>query len=188
MKKIIIIILAALSLVACSNQKTEPKNQSSSSSSSKQVKKTEIKPDKPNIHKKYPGLTLMTIPSEFRGTWYRSNPFSKKARKLVITNHLVNNSVVYENTGNIKLDHNSEKQNKQYAGDISIGRVSQKNGQSRLHVHDILGTVDLTYITGTFKGHECLYLAYFSGDIHGAIFKDANTAIKYRKYDFSKMN
>lgn len=188
MKKLIPIILASLFLVGCSNQKLQSHN-SSSSTSSKQVKKNASPTaPKPDIHKKYPGLTLMTIPSQFRGTWYRSDPFSKNARKLVITDHLVNNSVLYKKTGKFKLDHNSAKQNKEYAGDISLGRVMQKNGQTWLRVRDILGSVDLIYITGNFKGHECLYLAYSSGDIHSAIFKDAKTALKYRKYDFSKVN
>jgi hypothetical protein len=52
---------------------------------------------------------------------------------------------------------------------------------------DFLDTVDIIYITGTFKGHRCLYLAYSSGDIHSAIFKDQKAALKYRKYDFSKV-
>ena len=168
MKKLIPIILASLFLVGCSQQKPHLQN-SSSPTSSKQVKKNASPTaPKPDIHKKYPGLTLMTIPSQFRGTWYRSDPFSKNARKLVITDHLVNNSVLYKKTGKFKLDHNSAKQNKEYAGDISLGRVMQKNGQTWLRVRDILGSVDLIYITGNFKGHECLYLAYSSGDIHSA--------------------
>lgn len=192
MMKVLVIILASLSLAACSNQNTKSQSQSTVSSSKKVAKSekktpraTEVKLD---IHKKYAGLPLMTIPSEFRGTWYRSDAFSKKARKLVITKHLVNDSVLYQKTGKVKLDHNSAKQNKQYAGDISIARVEQKNGQSWLRVHDVLGTVDLIYITGQFKGHKCLYLAYSSGDIHSAIFTDKKTAIKYRKYDFSKIS
>ncbi|WP_297815491.1 hypothetical protein [uncultured Lactobacillus sp.] len=86
------------------------------------------------------------------------------------------------------MDHNSEKQNKVYAGDISIGRIEQRNGTQWLRVRDVLGTVDFIYIPGNFQGHQCLFLAYSSGDIHSAIFKNAKTAIKYRKYDFSKVN
>ena len=128
-------------LVGCSNQKPQSHN-SSSSTSSKPVNKNIIpKAPKPNIHKKYPCLTLMTIPSQFCGTWYRSDPFSKKARKLVITNHLINDSVLYKKIDKFKLNHNSAKQNKEYAGDI-----------------------------------------------HSAIFRDAKTALKYRKYVFSKVN
>ena len=52
---------------------------------------------------------------------------------------------------------------------------------------DFLDTVDIIYITGTFKGNQCLYLAYSSGDIHSAMFKDKKAALKYRKYDFSKI-
>ena len=176
-------------LSACSNHNNtqKPTNKPQTHYQSKK-QNTPIKSNKPDLKKKYRGLKLMTVPSEFRGTWYRSDAFSKKARKLIITNHLVNGSVLYKKVGKFKLDHNSTKQNKEYAGNISLGNYLQKNGQSWLRVTDILGTVDLVYITGNFKGHECLYLAYSSGDIHSAIFKDAKTAIKYRKYDFSKVN
>ena len=34
---------------------------------------------------------------------------------------------------------------------------------------------------------HCLYLAYSSGDIHSAMFKDKKVALHYRKYDFSKV-
>lgn len=179
-------------LTACSNQdntqkQASPSNKPKTHYQSKN-KNYKAKSTKTNLKKKYRGLRLMTIPSEFRGTWYRSDTFSKKARKLIITNHLVNGFVLYKKVGKFKLDHNSTKQNKEYAGNISLGKYLQKNGQSWLRVTDILGPVDLVYITGNFKGHECLYLAYSSGDIHSAIFKDAKTAIKYRKYDFSKVN
>ncbi|WP_251716630.1 lipoprotein [Lactobacillus agrestimuris] len=188
MKKVIPVILLALALTACSNQSNEKQSSGSSSNTYHVEKHTNHESEKPDIHKRYKGLKLMTIPSDFRGTWYRSDAFSKSARKLVITNHLVNDSVLYEKVGNFKLDHNSTEQNKEYAGDISLGQIQNKNGQTWLRVRDILGTVDLIYITGNFKGHECLYLAYSSGDIHSALFKDAKTAIKYRKYDFSKIN
>ena len=191
MKKAIILLIVTLSLTACSNQKTKQNDSSKSHSTSSKVqtKKTQIKEKKPDISKKYPGLSLMTIPSEFHGSWYRSDEFSKKARKLVITKHLVNDSVVYQKTGNVKLDHNSEKQNKQYAGDISIGKVTTINGRPSLRIHDVLGSVDIIYMLGEFKGHQCLFLAYDFGDreIHGALFKDASLAIKYRKYNFSKI-
>ncbi|GAA3627941.1 hypothetical protein GCM10022297_03120 [Lactobacillus hamsteri] len=189
-KKISILIFSLFMFTACSNQNNTQKQASSSNKPKThyQSKNSQIKSTKPNLKKKYHGLKLMTVPSEFRGTWYRSDAFSKKARKLIITNHLVNESVLYKKVGKFKLDHNSTKQNKEYAGNISLGKYLQKNGQSWLRVTDILGPVDLVYITGNFKGHECLYLAYSSGDIHSAIFKDAKTAVKYRKYDFSKVN
>lgn len=192
-KKIFVLLFSTLLLAACSNQNNDSQKQSRSSTKPKthyQSKKKESQNTsaKPNLKKKYRGLKLMTVPAEFRGTWYRSDAFSKKARKLVITKHLINGSVLYKKVGKFKLNHNSTKQNKEYAGDISLGKYLHKNGQSWLRVTDILGTVDLVYITGNFKGHECLYLAYSSGDIHSAIFKDAKTALKYRKYDFSKVN
>lgn len=184
MKKIILIAAAALFLSACSQQ-AQKKPHSTHTTSSPQARQSSKYPQA-DIHKKYPGLKLMTVPAEFRGTWYRSDPFANKARKLVITKHLVNGSVLYRKISQIKLDHNSLKQ-KKYAGDISLGRLSQKNGQNWLRVQDILGTVDLVYISGAFKGHKCLYLAYSSGDIHSAIFKNPQVALKYRKYDFSRV-
>ncbi|TSO26688.1 hypothetical protein [Lactobacillus sp. LL6] len=187
MKKAIVSIIAILGLTACSSQNNNSKNHTNSSKVQNKV--TQIKEKKIDTSKKYPGLSLMTIPSEFRGNWYRSDEFSKSARKLVITKHLVNDSVVYQKTGNIKLDHNSEKQNKQYAGNISIGKVDTINGLSSLRIRDVLGSVDIIYMLGTFKGHQCLFLAYDFGDreIHGVLFKKADLAVKYRKYDFSKL-
>lgn len=187
MKKFIVVVITLLSLAACSKPSLKQDNTLTRSSST--VHKKLIQSKKIDTSKKYPGLSLMTIPSEFRGSWYRSDEFSKSARKLVITKHLVNDSVVYQKTGNIKLDHNSEKQNKQYAGNISIGKVDTINGLSSLRIRDVLGSVDIIYMLGTFKGHQCLFLAYDFGDreIHGVLFKKADLAVKYRKYDFSKL-
>lgn len=97
-------------------------------------------------------------------------------------------SVVYQKTDpNLNLSHRSEKDNKTYAGDATMVSFEDKNGSQWLRARGFLDTVDIIYITGTFKGHRCLYLAYSSGDIHSAIFKDQKAAIKYRKYDFSKI-
>lgn len=191
MKRVIFILLLSSLLAACSTNASStqdhPAQPKSTERSAKtvQVSRNSYKPD---IHKKYPGLKLMTIPESFRGTWYRSDAYSKKARKLVISKHIVNDEVMYEKIGNFKLDHNSEKQNKIYSGSIAIGSVSTINNQICLRTRDVLGTVDLIYIPGSFQGYPCLYLAYSSGDIHSAIFKDPQTAIKYRKYDFSKID
>ena len=65
--------------------------------------------------------------------------------------------------------------------------LEDKNGSQWLRAPGFLDTVDIIYITGTFKGNQCLYLAYSSGDIHSAMFKDKKAALKYRKYDFSKI-
>lgn len=195
MKKIILLLVLAsplFSLSACGHHQTTNVKHATTVSSKKAhkhpVKKSIVNP-KPNLHKKYKGFKLTTIPTQFRGTWYRSDEFSKTARPLTITSHTIDHSVVYQKTDpNLKLDHNSEKQNKEYAGNASMISVENHNGASWLKVRGFLDTVDIIYITGNFKGHTCLYLAYPAGDIHGAIFKDKSTAIKYRKYDFSKVN
>ncbi|WP_297815489.1 hypothetical protein [uncultured Lactobacillus sp.] len=82
------ILLTAL-LTACSTQKND-KNENTSSSAKEPRTTVRIKKTTPDIQKKYPGLKLMTVPNQFRGTWYRSDEFSKKARKLVISEHLIN--------------------------------------------------------------------------------------------------
>ncbi|MDB6227351.1 hypothetical protein ODV20_09955, partial [Lactobacillus amylovorus] len=81
---------------------------SQSSSSSKIVRhETKSSSEAPhiNIHKKYKGFKLATVPSQYRGTWYRGDPYSKKARKLVITEHTVNGDVTYQKVDpNLKLN------------------------------------------------------------------------------------
>ena len=141
-----------------------------------------------DLNKKYPGFKLAMIPTVFQGTWYQTDRYSKTARKFIITKHTIMDSVVYQKTDpNLKLNHRSEKNNKVYAGDASMVSFEDKNGSKWLRARGFLDTVDLIYITGTFKGNQCLYLAYSSGDIHSAMFKDKKAALKYRKYDFSKI-
>lgn len=152
-------------------------------SNKKQYKSTS---SKINLHKKYKGFKLTTVPTEYRGTWYRADPYSKKATKLVITSHTFNGYVTYQKTDpNLKLDHNSEKQNKEYAGNAIM--ISTENGI--LRERGFLDTVDMVYKLGQFKGKNCLFMSYGtnSNAINGAAFKDKNTALKYRRYDFSKV-
>lgn len=128
------------------------------------------------------------IPTVFQGTWYQTDRYSKTARKFIITKHTIMDSVVYQKTyPNLNLNHRSEKNNKVYAGDASMVSFEDKNGSQWLRARGFLDTVDIIYIPGTFKGNQCLYLAYSSGDIHSAMFKDKKAALKYRKYDFSKI-
>ncbi len=188
MKKVALILFSTLLLTACSNtQNNQPKSSSSKSSitTSKNTVKTS---SKPNLNKKYPGFKLATIPTVFQGTWYQTDRYSKAARKFIITQHTIMDSVVYQKTDpNLNLNHRSEKNNKVYAGDASMVSFEDKNGSQWLRTREFLDTVDIIYITGTFKGNKCLYLAYSSGDIHSAMFKDKKAALKYRKYDFSKI-
>ena len=152
-------------------------------SSKKQYKNTS---SKINLHKKYKGFKLTTVPTEYRGTWYRADPYSKKATKLVITSHTFNGYVTYQKTDpNLKLDHNSEKQNKEYAGNAIM--ITTKNGI--LKERGFLDTVDMVYKLGQFKGKNCLFMSYGtnSNAINGATFEDKNTALRYRRYDFSKV-
>lgn len=188
MKKVALILFSTLLLTACSNtQNNQPK--SSSSKSSITTSKNFTRPStKPNLNKKYPRFKLATIPAVFQGTWYQTDRYSKTARKFIITKHTIMDSVVYQKTDpNLNLNHRSEKNNKVYAGDVSMVSFEDKNGSQWLRARGFLDTVDIIYITGTFKGNECLYLAYSSGDIHSAMFKDKKAALKYRKYDFSKI-
>lgn len=128
------------------------------------------------------------IPTVFQGTWYQTDRYSKTARKFIITKRTIMDSVVYQKIDpNLNLNHRSEKNNKVYAGDASMVSFEDKNGAQWLRARGFLDTVDIIYITGTFKGNQCLYLAYSSGDIHSAMFKDKKAALKYRKYDFSKI-
>lgn len=189
-KKILTLLLTPLLLLsACSSQTNTNKSQPAKTKQvAKKKKKALPKEAKLKLNKKYPGFKLTTIPTVFWGTWYRSDEFSKTARPLTITQHTIGDSVVYKKTNpNLKLDHNSETQNKTYAGGDSMITVENHNGQNWLHVREFLDTVDIIYITGTFKGQPCLYLAYSAGDIHSALFKNKKAAIKYRKYDFSKI-
>ncbi|MGE9902105.1 hypothetical protein ACQRB9_03600 [Lactobacillus johnsonii] len=188
MKKVALILFSTLLLTACSNtQNNQPKSSSSKSSitTSKNTVKTS---SKPNLNKKYPGFKLATIPTVFQGTWYQTDRYSKTARKFIITKHTIMDSVVYQKTDpTLNLNRRSEKNNKVYAGDATMISLEDKNGSQWLRARGFLDAVDIIYITGTFKGNQCLYLAYSSGDIHSAMFKDKKAALKYRKYDFSKI-
>lgn len=187
MKKLALILLSTLLLTACSNTSKNNQPKSSSSKSSITTSKTTTKTSsKPNLNKKYPGFKLAMIPTVFQGTWYQTDRYSKTARKFIITKHTIMDSVVYQKT-DPNLNHRSEKNNKVYAGDASMVSFEDKNGSKWLRARGFLDTVDIIYITGTFKGNQCLYLAYSSGDIHSAMFKDKKAALKYRKYDFSKI-
>ena len=189
MKKVALILLSTLLLTACSNTSKNNQSKSSNSASSTTTSKTTTKTSsKPNLNKKYPGFKLAMIPTVFQGTWYQTDRYSKTARKFIITKHTIMDSVVYQKTDpNLKLNHRSEKNNKVYAGDASMVSFEDKNGSKWLRARGFLDTGDIIYITGTFKGNQCLYLAYSSGDIHSAMFKDKKAALKYRKYDFSKI-
>ncbi len=183
MKKLILVLFSTLLLTACGNNSSNNNRTkySSSKSSSITSKKSKSVTPKPNLDKKYPGFKLATIPEAFQ-----TDTYSKKARKFTITKHTIMNSVVYQKTDpNLNLNHRSEKNNKTYAGDATMISFEDKNGAQWLRARGFLDTVDIIYITGTFKGNTCLYLAYSSNDIHSAMFKDKKAALKYRKYDFS---
>lgn len=191
MKKAIVLIsvMAAALLTGC-NKQTAKSNLSSQSSSSSKIVRHETKSSSEapriNIHKKYKGFKLATVPSQYRGTWYRGDPYSKKARKLVITEHTVNGNVTYQKVDpNLKLNRHSEKQNKKYSGNIVL---IDTQGNS-LKVRGFLDLVNLDYQPGQFKNHDCLFLSYGTDPsvINGAIFMDKNVALKYRKYDFTKV-
>ncbi len=160
----IILFPLFFSLSACSNRSSRPAtvNETVSSSATHKASK-QANEFKPNLKKKYPGFKLTSIPEQFRGTWYRSDPLSKS------------------------VDHNSEQKNKTYSGGDSMIAIEQHQGQTWMRVREFLTPVDIIYITGQFKGHPCLYLAYSSGDIHNALFKNKALAIKYKNYDFSKI-
>lgn len=188
MKKVALILFSTLLLTACSNTQNNQAESSSSKSSTITSKNTVKTSSKPNLNKKYPGFKLATIPTVFQGTWYQTDHYSKTARKFIITKHTIMDSVVYQKIDpNLSLNHRSEKNNKVYAGDATMISLEDKNGSQWLRARGFLDTVDIIYITGTFKGNQCLYLAYSSGDINSAMFKDKKAALKYRKYDFSKI-
>lgn len=188
MKKVALILFSTLLLTSCSNTQNNQSKSSSSKSSITTSKTTTKTSSKPNLNKKYPGFKLATIPTVFQGTWYQTDRYSKTARKFIITKHTIMDSVVYQKTDpTLNLNHRSEKNNKVYAGDATMISLEDKNGSQWLRARGFLDTVDIIYITGTFKGNQCLYLAYSSGDIHSAMFKDRKAALKYRKYDFSKI-
>lgn len=187
MKKniLLFLLLSSLTLTACQNSNSqtpkshEPQTTKNSHSFKKSVPKI-------SIHHKYKGFKLATVPAIFHGTWYRGDPFSKKARKLIISNHKVNGDITYKKVdSNLKLDHNSVKQNKKYVGNICLINV-QRNS---LKVRGFLDTVDLIYKTGWFKGHPCLFMSYGTNPqaVNGVVFKEKKIAIKYRKFDFSKI-
>ncbi|EFJ70630.1 hypothetical protein HMPREF0514_11074 [Lactobacillus paragasseri JV-V03] len=190
MKKLVLVLFSTILLTACSNTSSNnTENKSSSSKSSITTsKRSKTATPKPNLNKKYPGFKLATIPDNFQGTWYQTDIYSTQARKFIITKHTIMDSVVYQKTDpNLNLSHRSEKDNKTYAGNATMVSFEDKNGSQWLRARGFLDTADIIYITGTFKGHRCLYLAYSSGDIHSAIFKDRKAALKYRKYDFSQV-
>lgn len=193
MKKIIFIstiLLTGLSLTGCAPvthhvSHTETTKTSSKASTHSHTKQAQSTGPKIDLHKKYKGFKLTTVPSQYRGTWYRADPYSKKATKLIITTHTFNGYVTYQKVdSNLKLDHNSEKQNKEYAGNAVM--ISTDNGT--LKEHGFLDTVDMVYKLGQFKGQDCLYMSYGTNPnaVNGVAFKDKNVALKYRKYDFSK--
>lgn len=101
--------------------------------------------------------------------------------------HTFNGSITYRQVDpNLKLDHNSEKQNKAYAGNA----VMISTNGSTLKERGFLDTVDMSYKLGQFKGHDCLFMSYGTNPeaINGVAFKNKRVALKYRKYDFSKVN
>lgn len=158
MKKTILILLliSSITLNACT-----PQTASLSKPHSTEIQKHKIKlkkqPVKINIHHKFKGFKLANVPKQFCGTWYRADPYSKKARKLIITSHTVNGDIAYQKIDpDLKLNHNSVKQNKKYAGNICLISVQ---GNS-LKVRGFLDVVDLVYKTGFFKEHSCLFMSY----------------------------
>lgn len=189
MKKLslILMLLLSLGLNACTaSPKTHSaaKNNAATKTITKKAKHT-IKSPQHTSPKHYPGFALATIPQQFRGTWYRANQYDKQATKLIIAAHTVNGTPVYQQTDpNLKLDKNSVKQTKEYVGPAAMITISA----NQLKVREFFDTVDLIYTLGQFKGETCLYLTYGTNPqaINGAIFKDKQTAIKYRQYDFSQ--
>lgn len=191
MKKLFILlnVASALMLSGCSQKNSNSKVSSKSTSSVKIVhSKNNHKtlPSKINIHKKYKGFKLATVPVQYRGIWYRADPYSNKARKLVITKHSVNGNITYTKVDpNLRLNQRSEEQNKKYSGNIVLISVQSNT----LKVRGFLDTVSLIYKLSQFNNEECIFMSYGTDDsvINGALFKDKKTALKYRKYDFTKV-
>lgn len=193
MKKITLIsttLLMGFLLAGCTAHHTEEHAESQHSTrSSKTHPSTTSKKftNKIDLHKKYKGFKLATIPTQYRGTWYRANAYEKNATKLVITTHTVNGAAAYQQTDpNLKLNRHSEKQNKEYAGNA----VVVKNVNNSLKVRGFLDPVNLVYRPGQFKGQPCLFMSYGTNPkaTNGAVFKNKAAALKYRKFDFSKVN
>lgn len=187
MKKLLLLflLLSSLTLSACQNSNNRaPKSHGNQTTKNYHAVKTKVPAI--SIHHKFKGFKLATVPAEFCGTWYRADPFSKKARRLVISSHKVNGDITYQKVDpNLKLDHNSIKQNKKYVGNICL--ISLQNNS--LKVRGFLDTVDLIYKTGSFRNYPCLLMSYGTNSqaVNGVIFKERKIAIKYRKYDFSKI-
>lgn len=98
----------------------------------------------------------------------------------------MNGAVVYQQIDpNLELNRNSARQNKEYAGDGEIIAF----GSNQIKVRGFFDTVDLVYTIGNFKGQPCLFLSYGTNSrtINGIIFKNKQAAVKYRKYDLSKI-
>lgn len=183
------ILLMGISMSACGHH-SEKHSECSSTSvkvkhhSSSIPKDSSIKTD---LHKKYKGFKSTTVPTEYRGTWYRGNPYDKKATKLVITEHTINGAITYRKIDpNLKLDRYSEKENKEYAGNA----VMISTDDNSLKERGFLDAADMVYKNGNFKGKTCLFMSYGTNPkaVNGVAFKDKSTALKYRKYDFSKVS
>lgn len=180
------VLLTGLFLTGCTPTHHQVSKTSSKIEKHPSAKQSKSISPKIDLHKKYKGFKLTSVPDQYRGTWYRGDPYSKKATKLVITTHTFNGSVTYQRIdSNLKLDHNSEKQNKEYAGNA----VMITTDNNSLKERGFLDTVDMVYKLGTFKGETCLYMSYGTNPkaINGVAFKDKQVALKYRKYDFSKI-
>lgn len=184
------LLISVLLLTGCNQKKQANFQPASHQSTAIKSKKSASKDHKSlfkiNLHKKYKGFQLATVPTSFRGTWYRSNPYEKKTNKLIISQHIVNETVVYQQINpNLRLNHNSAKQNKEYAGDGGIITIAP----NQIKVRGFLDTVDLIYRLGNFKGQPCLYLSYGTNPkaVNGTVFKNKQAALRYRKYDLSKI-
>lgn len=189
MKKVFLtnVLIITLLLAGCSQARPRTAALARQQASSTKIKK---KPRenlfKPDIHKKYKGFKLATVPAAFRRTWYRGDPDHRKISKLVISAHLVNGFVVYHQTDpDLKLNHNSAKDNKEYGG---VGAIIT-SGPNQIKVRGFLDTVDLVYTLGNYKGNPCLYLSYGTNpkEVNGVVFKDRMAAYKYRKQDLSHL-
>ncbi len=181
------LLIPVLLLSGCSQNKQAKAPAARQSRSVRRAKKRSSKDVfKVNLHKHYKGFKLATVPASFQGTWYRGNPYDKKISKLIISQHLVNGAVVYQQIDpNLELNRNSARQNKEYAGDGEIIAF----GSNQIKIRGFFDTVDLVYTIGNFKGQPSLYLSYGTNPrtVNGIIFKNKQAALKYRKYDFSRI-